>query len=536
MKRKILAICLTLTLLLGAFAVSGCSVVKDVGTISWVKEPAKVYLLNETDKPSFEFKAEIKGKTTNVKYPGGDYDSKVEVNNFTTATVGTRTATVTFEKLTLSFTYKVVNGEFADGTGSSVDPYLVATPVQFQHMLEQKIFNYYKLANSIDFTGVTLKMANKGKDSANSEAWVGELDGNGFILGGISKVLTSDGVVSNKYNEIFGRVGRKNEKFVLKNVTFDFASANESATMGIVTCNGEDAVLEFNGVNVTGYLNAAHTTNSLVAPYVTFVRRDMPFKSIKFINCKNSINIYNSYSVNTVAGFAGAMQGMPDKSVEFDGCTFAGRIEGAANGGVGAFFTSTSENDGAVIVKSNCNAKDGVIVKTADFVNGNVCIKNVDNVDLKDKNVKIDESLNKVNVTSITSDLKITCNVEGKSTITKYVVTVIGGMRYEGAEAFGGQFRYMMPCDATNGELSAYALKKIAYSSATVPDGGDATYGSKLIQAKADGSLVYYGKSVCADIKVDDVKKVVVVAYEGNTAVAFGIYNAPSGTALNFKA
>ena len=53
MKKKIWAICLTLVLALAAFAISGCSLFNDVGTISWVKEPAKVYSLNETDKPSF---------------------------------------------------------------------------------------------------------------------------------------------------------------------------------------------------------------------------------------------------------------------------------------------------------------------------------------------------------------------------------------------------------------------------------------------------------------------------------------------------
>ena len=192
MKKKILAICLTLVLSLAAFAISGCSLFDDVGTISWIKEPAKTYTLNETEKPSFTLKAEPKGKNpVTIVYPNGGYDSQIEVKNFTTTTVGTRTATVTYEKLTLSFSYKVVDGKFADGTGSSVDPYIVSNAAQFQNMLDQKSFNYYKLGNNIEITGA-LRMANKGQDAKSSESWVGEIDGAGFTVSGISEVQTPD--------------------------------------------------------------------------------------------------------------------------------------------------------------------------------------------------------------------------------------------------------------------------------------------------------------------------------------------------------
>lgn len=539
MKKKIWAICLTLVLALAAFAISGCSLFNDVGTISWEKEPKTEFALNSTEVLSFELKVQLKNETTPriVKYPE---ESGITVKGFSTAKVGTFTATVIYNQLTLAFSYKVTDGKFADGTGTASDPYMITNVDQFQLMLNQKSFKYYKLANDIDFTGKTIVMANKGKDAANEDAWVGELDGNEHIVRGISKVLTSDKAVSNKYNEVFGKVGRENEKFVLKNITFDFASAGESATMGLVTCNGTNAMLEFNNVNVTGYLNAAHTTNSLVAPYVTYIKRNAPFKSLKFVNCENSIKIYNSYSVNTVAGFAGTMTDIPVGSVEFDGCTFAGRIEGAAANGIGAFFTSTTSTPvkaGTIVVKDNCKAKNGTIVKTGDFTvpNGNVwTVNGVDCVHLQNgaEDVKVDTSLAAVTV-SISNDLKISSSVADKTTITKYVVTVIGNMKYAGKTGFDGQFRYMMPCEATDGVLNAYQLKKIAYSDEDVPEGGDATYGSKLIQLSGN-NLLYYGKSVCADIKVDEVTKVVVVAYEGEKAVAFTAYT--SASKLNFAA
>ena len=83
--------------------------------------------MGDTTGLKFSFKAELKdpAKTVTVRYPEDkEYADKIEVKNFTTETVGTRTATVVFEKLTLAFSYKVTDKKFADGTGSSVDPYI----------------------------------------------------------------------------------------------------------------------------------------------------------------------------------------------------------------------------------------------------------------------------------------------------------------------------------------------------------------------------------------------------------------------------
>ena len=48
MKKKIWAICLTLVLALAAFAISGCSLFNNVGTIEWVEKPATEYSLGDT--------------------------------------------------------------------------------------------------------------------------------------------------------------------------------------------------------------------------------------------------------------------------------------------------------------------------------------------------------------------------------------------------------------------------------------------------------------------------------------------------------
>lgn len=535
MKKKIWAICLTLVLALAAFAISGCSLFNDVGTISWVKEPAKVYSLNETDKPSFELKAELTGKDPiTVTYPNGKYDSQIEVKNFTTATVGTRTATVTFEKLTLSFSYKVVDGQFADGSGSSVDPYIVTTADHFQHMLDQKSFNYYKLGRSIDLTGVALRMANAGQDATNDKAWVGEIDGAGFTVSGISEVQTPDGKAINKYNEIFGRVARDSEKFVLKNITFDFASTGKSATMGLVTSNSINGVLEFTNVKLTGYVNAANSGNSNISPYVSFLQRslpgkvDAPLKSATFTNCENEIKILNAYATSLVAGFASAQSVLPAGSVKFTNCKFAGLIEGSYQQGAGAFFANT-QTAKDYYVFSGCTVAEGAkIIKTAGrglatsadavYNCGNVCLKGETVVDGITGTVAVNEDLK--DVTIAINGVTIECSVAGMADVDDYKIYAVGSMDYGNGK--GGAFRYVQPAIKENiaeGKLTQTLLK--IKSDDTVNKTTDtATYGSDLI-VNENGVLVYYCGTVCKSINVTKAK-VVVVAYKNGVAVAIG--------------
>lgn len=535
MKKKIWAICLTLVLALAAFAISGCSLFNDVGTISWVKEPAKVYSLNETDKPSFELKAELTGKDPiTVTYPNGKYDSQIEVKNFTTATVGTRTATVTFEKLTLSFSYKVVDGQFADGSGSSVDPYIVTTADHFQHMLDQKSFNYYKLGRSIDLTGVALRMANAGQDATNDQAWVGEIDGAGFTVSGISEVQTPDGKAINKYNEIFGRVARDSEKFVLKNITFDFASTGKSATMGLVTSNSINGVLEFTNVKLTGYVNAANSGNSNISPYVSFLQRslpgkvDAPLKSVTFTNCENEIQILNAYATSLVAGFASAQSVLPAGSVKFTNCKFAGLIEGSYQQGAGAFFANTQTAKDYYVFSGCTVAESAKIIKTAGrglstsadavYNCGNVCLKGETVVDGITGTVAVNKGLK--DVTIAINGVTIECSVAGMADVDDYKIYAVGSMDYGNGK--GGAFRYVQPAIKNNiaeGKLTQTLLK--IKSDDTVNKTTDkATYGSDLI-VNENGVLVYYCGTVCKSINVTKAK-VVVVAYKNGVAVAIG--------------
>lgn len=544
MKKKIWAICLTLVLALAAFAISGCSLFNNVGTIEWVEKPATEYSLGDTTGLKFSFKAELKdpAKTVTVCYPEDKDKYTIEVNNFTTATVGTRTATVVFEKLTLAFSYKVTDKKFADGTGSSVDPYIVNTAGQFQNMLDQKSFNYYKLGRSIDLTGVALKMANKGQDATNAEAWVGEIDGAGYTVKGISEVQTPDGKAINKYNEIFGRVARDSEKFVLKNITFDFASTGKSATMGLVTSNGTNGVLEFNNVKLTGYVNAANSGNSNISPYVSFLQRslpgkvDAPLKSVTFTNCENEIQILNAYATSLVAGFASAQSVLPAGSVKFTNCKFAGLIEGSYQQGAGAFFANNNTAKDYYVFSGCTVAEKAKIIKTAGLDKtdaayncGNVCLKGETVVEGITGTVAVDSSLKAVTFDKV-DGVALECHVEGV-VADDYKIYAVGSMDYGNGK--GGAFRYVQPAvagtiDAT-GKLT-HTLLKIKSDDTVNKTTDKATYGSDLI-VNENGVLVYYCGTVCKSINVTKAK-VVVVAYQKGVAVAIGVY----GTAVNLAA
>lgn len=537
MKKKIWAICLTLVLALAAFAISGCSLFNNVGTIEWIEKPATEYSLGDTTGLKFSFKAELKdpAKTVTVRYPEDkEYPDKIEVKNFTTETVGTRTATVVFKKLTLAFSYKVTDKKFADGTGSSVDPYIVNTAGQFQNMLDQKSFNYYKLGRSIDLTGVALRMANKGQDATNAEAWVGEIDGAGYTVSGISEVQTPDGKAINKYNEIFGRVARDSEKFVLKNITFDFASTGKSATMGLVTSNSINGVLEFTNVKLTGYVNAANSGNSNISPYVSFLQRslpgkvDAPLKSATFTNCENEIKILNAYATSFVAGFASAQSVLPAGSVKFTNCKFAGLIEGSYQQGAGAFFANNNTAKDYYVF-SGCTVAEGAkIIKTAGrglatsadavYNCGNVCLKGETVVDGITGTVAVNEELK--DVTIAINGVTIECSVAGMADVDDYKIYAVGSMDYGNGK--GGAFRYVQPAikeHIAEGKLTQTLLK--IKSDDTVNKTTDkATYGSDLI-VNENGVLVYYCGTVCKSINVTKAK-VVVVAYKNGVAVAIG--------------
>lgn len=531
MKKKIITLCMVLVLALSAVVMAGCNFALNVGTIKWVEKPATVYSLNDETGLKFAIEAEVDGTTTTISYPTTEYD--VKVKNFTTNTVGTRTATVTYENLKLSFTYTVIDSKFAGGTGDEADPYKVSSPAQFQNMLNQTTFGYYELTNTIDFNGYALKMANNGQNATDEEAWTGVIDGNGYSLTGISQVLTPDGQAINKYNEIFGRVAYKNEKFVLKNVTVAFASTGASATMGLVTSNATDGEIEFENVKLTGYLNAANSGNSNVSPFVSFLQRTLPNKNVPALkaltlkNCSSDLQILNAYATSLVSGFVSGQSETSTGAVKFVNCSFNGLIEGAFQYGAGAFYTNNKVGTADDATFTNCTVGENAkIIKTSGLQEGANTDYNCGNVSVDTKtnhantlegitgSVTVDSSLTALTFT-VDENLKVTATVEGA---VKYEIYAIGNMQYE---TNGGAFRYVQPATAGEGGKLEYTLLKIKANNEGTTTNTETTYGSNLI-VNEGGTLVYYCATVCKSIDMKTSQLVVVAYNDAGTAIAIG--------------
>ena len=536
MKKKIWAICLTLVLALAAFAISGCSLFNDVGTISWIEEPAKTYSLNETEKPSFTLKVELKNQAPlTIEYPG-DYDSKIEVKGFTTKTVGTRTATVTYEKLTLSFSYKVVDGKFAGGSGTASAPYIVKTADQFQNLLNQKEFHYYELGQSIEFNGVTLKMANYGDAFASAadakdKVWAGSIDGKGFTLKNLTTVVNPDGKVIAKHNELFGFVASSSKgDFILKNITVNFKATGKGAISSLIGSNGEGGNITMENVKFTGTMDAAYINNSNISPVISTVNDGKgAFKSIVFDKCENSVEILNSYGVPNVAGYFNIQAGNETDTgwkaavakkgtVAIKDCKFNGIIESAANG-VSPFVivNSTDANsnmswlglyncsiEGAQFVKTNSDPKPVIGNETALAT-------------LKSNTVSGTAKTVEKGKVTITKGTGTAVTLSSTVDVDKYVVFALMSVDY--TRGGGGNVKARLGMD-----FGANAtLPKVIFDADTTDYKLDETltYGSALISKNNDGNLVFYVKTLNGNLSSNKCT-LIAVGYKDKVAVAVG--------------
>lgn len=538
MKKKITSLLVVVALALGVLALAGCNWF-EANSISFINPPATTYVIN--DQADLEFTIEVSDSSGTHQYTYSENKNLITVSNFSTETAGTRTAIVRYDnKFQLQFTYTVLDGRYSGGTGTQTDPYLVSTPVQFQNLLDETTFKYYKITRTIDFTGVELRMANKGDLATSAEAWTGYIDGSNYSLLNLRCSKTEDGVDTNKYNELFGRVGSKeNGKFVMKNLTVNFAATGNSAIPGLVFANGNEAEISFENVNLTGYIDAQYSNNSSLAPYVNFVNRSVPgdlakraypIKSLSFKDCNNSIKILNSYSVNNVSGFVSTMGTVYEGNVTFDNCSFNGIIEGSLVGaaGIGAFVTDSKTVYNSAkpqYVFNNCSAQGAKLVKTdkdcgAVYISGTTSVANINvSSDL------VDDSLKPIAITTGEDKLTITATPDSSvvSQVKSYKVFAYGSMTYWGSTSEGGGgFRCLQPVQSgeiVNGVLTK-TLYKVGYDNENTTNNTDTSCGSNLFVLN-NNVITYYCKSVCKNI--NKITQIIVVAYnESGNVVAIG--------------
>ena len=515
--KKLTSLLVVVALALGMMAFAGCWF--EAQSISFVEAPPTTFTLGE-NVLDFTIRVNEGGATKDYRY--SDYKGLISVSGFSTDTIGSRRATVTYNnQFSLRFDYTVVNDKFAGGTGSEFDPYLVSTVGQFQNLLNEKTFHYYKLTKSIDFYNYEIRMANNGDKATSAEAWAGSIDGAGYSIYNLCTVLTPDGKTINKYNELFGRAGSKeNGAFIMKNLTVNFASEGTSPVPGIALSTGSEGVIEYENVKVTGYVNVKDCGGSNVAPFVSFINRasDRAASKITLKNCESSIHYRNAYSAYNVSGFIGTQATLPEGLVEFNNCTFSGIIEGSngSHTGTAAFVANGGSSDTVGNMNSysfsGCKiAENAQLIKTSAKLSGICTFVN---------NAKVNEEVTGVtnNATEFVKEIaKFTPSVtEGvvSATVenaTRYDVYSIGSMSY--ANGTGGAFRCLQ--FSIEGYTLSKALYKVQYAT------GDAPANNPTGLLVYGDSITYYGETVCASINMTKAD-VLVIAYNGNVAIGFG--------------
>lgn len=564
-KKKILA---SLVLLIFAISIAMVSVAcklnfTRVEDIQFSQTPKTTFQLNE--KLNFSIKVVYVDeknearKTIFVNYDDGKvtYDlndnegiktERVKVTGFDTKLVGTFKAVVVYEQMKLEFDYTVIdpNAKYGGGDGSELSPYLVSTVEQFQNMLNEKSFKYYKITNDIDFANTVLQSANAGcdidkldggMDNLKTKAWAGVVDGQvgtsdqNYSLLNLGSVKKFDGSPANKDNELFGCVGSStNGKFELRNLNINFASTNGYSPVFSIACNnGYNAEIAFRNVHVTGTMDFALCNTSWAGVFMNKVgyHKDTPCKSLVIENCSSKLNMLNTYPRKTsVSGFITVSGQGTVNMLKYTNCTFGGRIEGAGTKAIGVFTTvvnqgifTNSEESAQAFANNSIKYENCKILSTATIVS-NVADKvyataytgtgtSLTSTGVTVENT-VDTSIKPLTVEIYAKDKQVTVTPDTSiaDQVASYRIFVHGNMMTNGK---GGTFTYYMPSTEAlvNGKLTNQQLLTLAYNANSNESIGNGTYGSNAI-GLVDGRLLYNCKGVCESVDITSASLTIV--------------------------
>lgn len=183
---------------------------------------------------------------------------------------------------------------FASGSGTKEDPYVIKTGEQLAKMLTSTTKNNcYVLGADIVLSDADIQ--NNWLDSSNSEVFSGNFNGNGYIISGLyyNKEVTS--------NINAGLVPKASGAY-LSNIILENSSVN-------MVTNGSSLATYAGGI--VGYVTGTRTT--IYCSYIA--------DSVVISNTRAASTTSN----NAVGGFIGGGQAAP---VTIDGCAFFGTLQG----------------------------------------------------------------------------------------------------------------------------------------------------------------------------------------------------------------
>lgn len=241
--------------------------------------------------------------------------------------VGTHTATITYQKLEVTFQYTVAAGTFAGGEGTKANPYQISTVEQFKNIGNNTNLTYFKLINDLDFADYTTVSLIKNA----------EIDGGGYSIKNLKTHLVQQLAAS-----------------TFKNV--DIYMNSEVAVFETLGDDTKKPVLIEN-VNIYGIFNIkgqAGQNDGILAYYVT----------TKLCRIKD-VNIYADYMSNVnygavFIGYANYFGG----DLYFENARFYGYAEGQK---LGIFVgnASSGSNISRIIHIDSKSGNYGTMVTTA---------------------------------------------------------------------------------------------------------------------------------------------------------------------------
>lgn len=295
--------------------------------------------IQEMPKTTFELDEDVDGVLLQLKITdNGTHfvalsykDGKVETENpvfqgqilltgFSTKTVGSFTAVVTFKGASSYFDYEVINPEsgFSGGNGSVNNPYQITEAAQLA-LISNHLDAHYKLMNDIDLSEV------KSED-----------------LPVLDPEVTSDEkvIIKGSFTGSFDGNGKKlyniTDNYLLFERTIDAELKNLDIYLNttyfviVGECSGD---VTFENVNTYGVATKASNNYGVYTLYATNV-------NLEFIDCYNEVQIFSTTYVAGFVGYVWIQSG--DIIISFNKCEFAGYIEGT---NISAFICNSSSGD-----------------------------------------------------------------------------------------------------------------------------------------------------------------------------------------------
>ena len=345
----------TAALLCMIFAVAaGCSI-SQASNITLISYPKTEYLLDEKiDNLEFTIEVTIENTVRPVTFSVNDPNG-VRVENFSTEKVGSFTAYFTYRSFTYRFDYTVTDGtisDFAGGSGSEADPYLIANAEQFKNIVlkgNDSRYTYYELTADIDLSGLDVSADSAYREkieigqfkypTESEYSFNGSLDGNGHKLMNF-KATTDLGIFGTIKNGDFSNIVIDGFNTVGYRVG---AFGNGPYSTAAITDTANAARASFTDVTINENCRLG---------FAGFIFQAKGASEVTFKNCVMNGAVYGDG--DNVGGFLGDVQ----SPTSFENCTMGGTVVGFNH--VGAFVGWLGDGaEGKVVTDKGGNQLTG---------------------------------------------------------------------------------------------------------------------------------------------------------------------------------